>query len=108
MAMCAANLRGIATASITYATGDPNEQAIPVHPLIGVFGDVGAHDWGGKSGIGEPQDPDDPKDTRTIGLHVPLVWSLAEVLIEEEFGVPRWPPPEWCAEWSPLEPENGG
>ncbi len=52
--LCTAGLKGIATASFTYATGDKNGQAIPVHPATGTVADVGSYDWGGKSGVGDP------------------------------------------------------
>ncbi len=56
-AHCLANLKGIATASITYASADPNEQAIPVHAGFGnVEGADNAYGWGGKAGKGEPQE----------------------------------------------------
>lgn len=52
---CVANLRGIATASLTYANTDSQEHAVPVHPLTGVIpSDSGAYDWGSKAGRGEP------------------------------------------------------
>ncbi len=52
---CTANLKGIATASLTYASSDRRGQMVPVHGLVGVVaGDVGAYDWGGKAGRGEP------------------------------------------------------
>lgn len=47
-------------------------------------------------------DPDDPQDTRDIAIAVPLVRSLAEVVIECELGVPRWPPANWRPEWSRI------
>ncbi len=54
---CLANLKGIATASITYSSADPNEQAIPVHAAFAnVEGADNAYGWGGKSGKGEPQE----------------------------------------------------
>ncbi len=56
-AHCLANLKGIATASITYSSADPNEQAIPVHAgFANVEGADNAYGWGGKSGTGEPQE----------------------------------------------------
>ena len=51
--VCLANLKGIALASMTYAAFDPNELAIPIHPLAG--SDDRANnkaEWGGKSGTG--------------------------------------------------------
>ncbi len=58
---CLANLKGIATAGITYSNADPNEQAIPVHAGFGnVEGADNAYGWGGKSGRGEPQQGTDP------------------------------------------------
>jgi prepilin-type N-terminal cleavage/methylation domain-containing protein len=56
-AHCLANLKGIATASITYSSADPNEQAIPVHgSFANVEGADNAYGWGGKAGKGEPQE----------------------------------------------------
>jgi prepilin-type N-terminal cleavage/methylation domain-containing protein len=53
---CSASLKGIATAGNTYAAGDKSEMSIPVHPLVGLIeGAVGEYEYGGKSGIGEPQ-----------------------------------------------------
>jgi len=61
VSVCLANLKGVAGASLTYALGDTREQLIPIHPLTGVvLGDVGAYDWGGKSGSGEPAIPENP------------------------------------------------
>ncbi len=57
-AVCLSNLRGIATAGITYAAEDRNENAIPVHRILGTGSDVasfyGAYEYGGKSGRGNP------------------------------------------------------
>ena len=63
MAACIANLKGISTASITYAASDEQESSIPVHPMFG-YGIKNKidHDsiratceraWGGKSGRGK-------------------------------------------------------
>lgn len=53
--VCGANMKGIAAASLTYATSDSDEQPVPIHRLTGVvLSDVGAYDWGGKAGAGEP------------------------------------------------------
>jgi hypothetical protein len=53
-------------------------------------------------------DPDDPRNTRDIAKLVHLVRSLAEVVIEEEFKIPRWWPPDWRPEWSLVSPAKGG
>ncbi len=55
--LCISNIKNIALASITYANADRDGNCIPIHPLTGVgaMADVGSYDWGGKSGIGEPQ-----------------------------------------------------
>jgi prepilin-type N-terminal cleavage/methylation domain-containing protein len=55
--LCISNIKNIALASITYANADRTGNCIPIHPLTGegTMGDVGSYDWGGKSGIGEPQ-----------------------------------------------------
>ncbi|MHC4089834.1 MAG: prepilin-type N-terminal cleavage/methylation domain-containing protein [Planctomycetota bacterium] len=59
-AVCIANLKGIATASIVYASDDANEAAVPVHPILGdpsIQWDlrltIGRVAWGGKSGRGK-------------------------------------------------------
>lgn len=57
IAVSTANLKGIATAGNTYATGDRSSMTIPVHPLVGLVPQtVGEYEWGGKSGQGDPQD----------------------------------------------------
>ena len=63
--ICIANVKGIATASLVYATDDSTEAAVPIHYTISlpsVENDmrraIGAHGWGGKSGRGtEDGDP---------------------------------------------------
>ena len=60
MVASTANLKGIATAGNTYAAGDKSEMSIPVHPLMGMaVGTVGAYEYAGKSGAGEPQSIND-------------------------------------------------
>ncbi|MHC4089835.1 MAG: prepilin-type N-terminal cleavage/methylation domain-containing protein [Planctomycetota bacterium] len=61
-AVCLANCKGIATASLVYAADDPTEAAIPVHPMlfnISLPDDMrrvlAAHAWGGKSGRGREE-----------------------------------------------------
>ncbi len=54
-AVCLANLKGLATASVTYAGYDENDLAIPIHPLFNEDGDNRADnkaEWGGKAGGG--------------------------------------------------------
>ncbi len=60
--LCTANIKGLATASLTYAGSDPHEQTIPIHWMAEqpVWGDPGAYDWGGRSGTGERQLGSDP------------------------------------------------
>jgi prepilin-type N-terminal cleavage/methylation domain-containing protein len=59
-ATCLERLRAIAEASHAYAQDDPHNLVIPVHPLAlpppltAVSNYAGAYEWGGKSGIGEP------------------------------------------------------
>ncbi len=64
--VCLSSLRAIATSSLIYASEDPTEAAIPIHPIEftddGFF--VGAYEFGGKSGIGEPFDKTSPLDSR--------------------------------------------
>ncbi len=56
MVACQANLKGIATAAVTYASSDAAEMSIPVHHLMGLnIGTVGEYEYGGKSGEGEPE-----------------------------------------------------
>ena len=57
--VCLANLKGIATASLVYASDDSTEAAVPIHasmadPSLDAPQRrlVGAHTWGGKSGRG--------------------------------------------------------
>ena len=54
--VCISNLKNITLASITYANADRAGNCIPVHPMtaVGPMADVCSYDWGGKSGIGEP------------------------------------------------------
>jgi prepilin-type N-terminal cleavage/methylation domain-containing protein len=54
---CLARIKNIATSSHVYASEDPNDWGIPVHPLQyaqdpGNPTFIGAYEWGGKSGIG--------------------------------------------------------
>lgn len=56
-----ANLKGMGTAGNTYAASDRSEMSIPVHRLMGLgIGTVGEYEYGGKSGIGEPEQGVDP------------------------------------------------
>ncbi|MCP4246038.1 MAG: prepilin-type N-terminal cleavage/methylation domain-containing protein [bacterium] len=62
-AVCIANLKGIATASLTYASDDETEASIPIHEAIfrpNLEPDerrlLAAHVWGGKSGRGKEGD----------------------------------------------------
>ena len=60
VAVCLANLRAIGQASLIYAGEDPNEIFIPV-PDTNVLPDAsGAIEWGGKAGIGQSADPNNP------------------------------------------------
>jgi len=45
-------------------------------------------------------DPDDSLQLRDIAIHVPLVLTVAELVIEKELGVLREPPLDWNPEWS--------
>ena len=56
---CLSHLKNIATSSRVYEADDPQGWGIPVHPLQYSQDDdnptfVGAYEWGGKSGIGDP------------------------------------------------------
>lgn len=53
---CLANLERLGAASAIYANIDTSENAIPVHPRIGLVpGAMGEFEWGGKAGRGEAQ-----------------------------------------------------
>ena len=59
--VCLTNLKSVGAGSLVYAESDVNEQAMPVHPLMGhIPGEVGAYDWGRKAGVGEPTAGTDP------------------------------------------------
>ncbi|MFQ5493745.1 MAG: type II secretion system protein [Phycisphaerae bacterium] len=61
MAVCTANLKGLATSGNTFAAGDARELTFPIHRLVGTARDpVGEYCWGGKAGRGEPQAGNDP------------------------------------------------
>jgi len=56
---CLAHIKNIATSSRVYEADDPQGWGIPVHPLqyeqdLDNPTFVGAYEWGGKSGIGDP------------------------------------------------------
>jgi type II secretory pathway pseudopilin PulG len=54
-ARCLANLEDLAKATATYASTDPGELMIPVHPRTFEFSPArGQYEWGGKSGVGDP------------------------------------------------------
>jgi len=58
---CLSNLSRLGKASLIYATADPNENPIPVHRLAGLRpGALSEIEWGGKSGIGESTQGNDP------------------------------------------------
>ncbi len=65
MVASTANLKGIGTAGNTYSAGDRSESSIPVHPLMGIVpGAIGEYEYGGKSGVGEPQQGTDPMSSK--------------------------------------------
>jgi len=72
-AHCLANVKGIATASVTYAADDSTEAAVPIHWAQTQDNSdtdfVGAYEYGGKSGQGEPEDPTDPLTSRWGTAH---------------------------------------
>lgn len=84
--MCLANIKGIASGSLTYAGEDPHEQSMPVHPLFENGGDPGAYDWGGKAGRGGSP-TDDPNDSPfgTSRGQGPATRPLNAVLFKEKF-----------------------
>src|SRR5688572_1712216 len=56
-AACAANMSGIAKASLTYAADDPSDQMIPVPATEALPDAPGAFEWGGKAGSGDRLQP---------------------------------------------------
>ncbi|NOS99523.1 MAG: prepilin-type N-terminal cleavage/methylation domain-containing protein [Phycisphaerales bacterium] len=51
------NLKGMAAAGNTFASGQKDERSFPKHKLFGISGagcTLGEYEWGGKSGSGEP------------------------------------------------------
>ncbi|MCP4591786.1 MAG: type II secretion system protein, partial [bacterium] len=87
LADCLANLRTIGQASLTYAAEDPNELIIPV-PNIEVLpvasGDL---EWGGKSGIGQGYNPNNPASSifGTAAYRGPAHRPLNPYLYKQEF-----------------------
>jgi prepilin-type N-terminal cleavage/methylation domain-containing protein/prepilin-type processing-associated H-X9-DG protein len=63
---CLASLRAIATASLVYAGRDRQEMAVPVHrsEVLPESDFIGAYEFGGKSGLGEPTAGVDPLFSR--------------------------------------------
>lgn len=62
---CLAHIKNIATSSRVYEADDPQGWGIPVHPLqfyqntnAPTF--IGAYEWGGKAGVGDPETPGNP------------------------------------------------
>ncbi|UCE58914.1 MAG: prepilin-type N-terminal cleavage/methylation domain-containing protein [Phycisphaerales bacterium] len=56
---CLSHIKSIATSSRVYEADDPNGWGIPVHPLQYWQNEnnptfIGAYEWGGKSGVGDP------------------------------------------------------
>ncbi len=101
---CLANLKGIATASITYAFSDQSEQALPVHDLTGVAGrDPAVYDWGGKSGRGDgmagmPSDLANSLWGTQLGRG-PATRPLNRVLYKADFANFQLTPGEDNANW---------
>ena len=82
--MCLANIKGIASASLTYAAEDPQENSIPVHALFDQGGDPGAYDWGGKAGRGDASEPMDSPFSTPMGRG-PASRPLNELVFKERF-----------------------
>ena len=81
---CLARIKSIATSSHVYAADDREGMGIPVHPQLlaqdrenATF--IGAYEWGGKSGIGEPGFADGP----TNGKHA---WVSSKYGTKAGFG----------------------
>ena len=56
---CLAHIKNIATSALVYAADDPQSWGIPVHPRQFMQNStdptfIGAYEWGGKSGVGNP------------------------------------------------------
>jgi prepilin-type N-terminal cleavage/methylation domain-containing protein len=56
---CLSHIKSIATSSRVYEADDPNGWGIPVHPLQYYQNEnnptfIGAYEWGGKAGVGDP------------------------------------------------------
>ena len=64
-AQCLTQLARIGSANLIYATEDPSNADIPIHPQFYTQNQndptyIGAYEWGGKSGIGKPGHTNDP------------------------------------------------
>lgn len=66
MVACLANLKALGASSFTYSEGDRQNMAIPVHRDEGVPQSdfIGAYEYGGKAGQGEPSAGNDPASSR--------------------------------------------
>ncbi len=94
-ASCLSNLKSIASASRVYETDDPQGWSIPVHPAQFLQDGrnptfVGAYEWGGKSGVGQPnflegsRDPLNSKYGTKAGFG-PATRAMNEVLYKGGF-----------------------
>ncbi len=52
-------------------------------------------------------DPDDPRGTGDIADILPMIRGVAEIVIEREHRVPRWPPPNALRVWREADEQNG-
>ena len=93
VSVCMSNVKGISSASLTYAAGDRSEHTVPVHWMMmrddptGMERAVGEIEWGGKSGQGEPLTGNAPVDSKwgTANGRGPGTRSLNDVLFKGGF-----------------------
>ena len=93
LATCMANMTGLAKAGLVYAADDPGENMIPVPNTDYLPEASGAVEWGGKSGIGQPQSAGDPSQSifGTAAFRGPAHRPLNSSLFKG--GFPDYNPP---------------
>ena len=93
LAKCMANMTGLAKAGLVYAADDPGENMIPVPNTDYLPEASGAVEWGGKSGIGQPQSAGDPSQSifGTAAFRGPAHRPLNSSLFKG--GFPDYNPP---------------
>lgn len=95
---CAANLKSLGQAGVSYATSDSRDMIVPQHPSAPYYENEGYWDYGGASGRpgGEWAESDDPwhnfaASTRPLNKEI---FSYAEMHSAEDYGVFRCPTDE--------------